>query len=37
MARSAKGDGNALAPFVPHIAEEMWSRLGQANSVHASQ
>lgn len=23
-----------LAPFVPHIAEEMWSRLGQANSVH---
>jgi len=23
-----------LAPFAPHLAEEMWSRLGRAYSVH---
>jgi leucyl-tRNA synthetase len=23
-----------LAPFAPHLAEEMWQRLGQAGSVH---
>jgi len=23
-----------LAPFVPHLAEELWSRLGQPYSIH---
>ncbi|MBI2591990.1 class I tRNA ligase family protein [Candidatus Saccharibacteria bacterium] len=26
-----------LAPFAPHIAEEIWAELGQAGSVHISQ
>lgn len=26
-----------LAPFAPHIAEELWQQLGQKNSVHTSQ
>ena len=26
-----------LAPFAPHIAEELWSRLGHAESVHKQQ
>ena len=25
-----------LAPFAPHIAEELWERLGKAGSVHAA-
>jgi len=25
-----------LAPFAPHVAEELWSRLGNAGSVHLS-
>ena len=25
-----------LAPFAPHISEEMWSELGQSGSVHVS-
>src|SRR5204862_4226750 len=25
-----------LAPFVPHVAEELWQRLGGAGSVHHS-
>ena len=24
----------ALAPFAPHIADELWSRMGHARSVH---
>lgn len=26
-----------LAPFAPHIAEELWQQLGQGESVHTSQ
>ena len=26
-----------LAPFAPHLAEELWSRLGRSGSVHLSQ
>lgn len=26
-----------LAPFAPHLAEELWQDLGQASSVHTSQ
>lgn len=26
-----------LAPFAPHIAEELWEQLGQENSVHTSE
>jgi leucyl-tRNA synthetase len=26
-----------LAPFAPHLAEELWSRLGEPYSVHTSQ
>ncbi|MGH9244802.1 MAG: class I tRNA ligase family protein [Acidimicrobiales bacterium] len=25
-----------LAPFAPHVAEELWARLGGAYSVHAA-
>lgn len=25
-----------LAPFAPHLAEELWSRLGQSESIHVS-
>src|SRR3990167_244278 len=25
-----------LAPFAPHIAEELWQELGNTNSVHTS-
>jgi leucyl-tRNA synthetase len=27
----------ALAPFAPHIADELWSRLGHATSVHVER
>lgn len=26
-----------LAPFAPHVAEELWERLGQSGSVHATR
>jgi len=26
----------AMAPFAPHIAEELWSQLGRKNSIHTS-
>jgi leucyl-tRNA synthetase len=26
-----------LAPFAPHLAEELWSRLGEPYSVHTSR
>lgn len=26
-----------LAPFAPHVAEELWSRLGNENSIHTHQ
>jgi leucyl-tRNA synthetase len=25
-----------LAPFAPHISEELWSQLGQTDSIHIS-
>ena len=25
-----------LAPFAPHIAEELWERLGESGSVHTA-
>jgi leucyl-tRNA synthetase len=25
-----------LAPFVPHMAEEIWSKIGRSGSIHAS-
>ena len=26
-----------LAPFAPHVAEELWNRLGHQNSIHTHQ
>ncbi|HUD44186.1 MAG TPA: leucine--tRNA ligase [Patescibacteria group bacterium] len=33
----AKAYVQMLAPFVPHLAEELWERLGQPYSVHTSE